>query len=158
MPLKVALPNVEKQVLLELGKELDLSEKQIVRLTIIWLAYVIKYEAITRIHKCQRFAFDKIAEQWNRENQSKPPNPQVSKLKDSGGIEKEICILLSEAVYIDLTRSAFQNNWKTLFGVMKKIVVKTTLSSMYIVLQILMLGKYRYLQSCSFIVLPISKL
>ena len=45
--LTVALPNVWKKVLLELGKELDLSEKEIVRLAIIWLAYGVKYEAIT---------------------------------------------------------------------------------------------------------------
>ena len=112
--LTVALPNAEKQALLELGKELDLSEKEIVRLAIIWLAYGIKYEAITRIHKCQRLAFDKIAQQWSRENQGKPPNPQVSKLKESRDIEKEICILLGEGVDIDFTSSAFKNVWKTL--------------------------------------------
>ena len=75
--LTVGLLNVEKQALLELGKELDLSEKEIVRLAIIWLAYGIKYEAITRIYKCQRLVFDKITEQWSRENQGKPPNPQI---------------------------------------------------------------------------------
>ena len=60
--LTVGLPNIEKQALLDLGKELDLLEKEIVRLAIIWLVYGIKYEAITRIHKCQRLAFYKIAE------------------------------------------------------------------------------------------------
>ena len=39
--LTVALPNAEKQALLDLGKDLDLSEKEIVRLAIIWLAYGI---------------------------------------------------------------------------------------------------------------------
>ena len=39
--LTVALPSAEKTALLELGKELYLSEKQreIVRLVIIWFAY-----------------------------------------------------------------------------------------------------------------------
>ena len=49
--LTVALPNAEKKALLELVKELDLSEKEIVRLAIIWLANLNKYGAITRIHK-----------------------------------------------------------------------------------------------------------
>ena len=99
----VVLPNAEKKVLLELGKELDLSEKEIVRLAIIWLAYGIKYEAITRIHKCQRISYDKLADKWSKENRGKAPNPRMKKLKEARDTEKEILIVMDEGAGLDLS-------------------------------------------------------
>ena len=112
--LTVALPNAEKKALLELGKELDLSEKEIARLAIIWLAYGIKYEAITRIHKCQRISYDKLADKWSKENRGKAPNPQMKKLKEARDIEKEILIAMDEGAGLDSCNTFFTNSWNRL--------------------------------------------
>ena len=112
--LTVALPNAEKKVLLELGKELDLSEKEIVRLAIIWLAYGIKYEAITRIHKFQRISYDKLADKWSKENRGKAPNPLMKKLKEARDIEKEILIAIDEGAGLDSSNTFFTNSWTKL--------------------------------------------
>ena len=114
MTLTVALPNAEKKVLLELGKELDLSEKEIVRLAIIWLAYGIKYEAITRIYKCQRISYDKLADKWSKENRGKAPNPQMKKTKEARDIEKEILIAIDEGAGLDSSNTFLTISWTRL--------------------------------------------
>ena len=109
--LLISLPNSEKQALLEIGKELDLSEMEVVRLAIIWLAYGIKHETITRIHKCQRIAIDALADKWSRENRGKPPNPRVKKLKEGRDEQKEIKILLNDGVSVTTANSALDDIW-----------------------------------------------
>jgi len=109
--LLISLPNSEKQALLEIGKELDLSEMEVVRLAIIWLAYGIKHETITRIHKCQRIAIDTLADEWSKKNRGKPPNPQVKKLKEGRDEQKEIKILLNEGVTATTANSSLDDMW-----------------------------------------------
>ena len=109
--LLISLPNSEKQALLEIGKELDLSEMEVVRLAIIWLAYGIKHETITRILKCQRIAIDTLADEWSKKNRGKPPNPQVKKLKEGRDEQKEIKILLNEGVTATTANSSLDDMW-----------------------------------------------
>ena len=78
----VALTKVEKGNMLELANELDLSEKEVFRLAIIWMQMGIRTGQIRNIRKCKLISQDKLARQWSRENRGKPPNPRTAKIKD----------------------------------------------------------------------------
>ena len=84
---------------------------EVVRLAIIWLAYGIKHETITRIHKCQRITIDTLADEWSKKNRGKPPNPRVKKLKKGRDEQKEIKILLNEVITATTTNSSLDNMW-----------------------------------------------
>ena len=84
---------------------------EVVRLAIIWLAYGIKHEIITRIHQCQRISIDKLADEWSKKNRGKPPNPRVKKLKKGRDEQKQIKILLNEGVTATISNSSLDNMW-----------------------------------------------
>ena len=78
----VALSKTEKNNILDLANELDLSEKEVFRLAIIWMQRGIKTGQIRNIRKCKLISQDKLARQWSRENRGKPLNPKTAKIKD----------------------------------------------------------------------------
>ena len=84
---------------------------EVVRLAIIWLAYGIKHETITRIHKFQRIAIDTLAVEWSKKNRGKQPNPGVKKLKKGRDEQKEIKILLNEGVTATTANSSLDDMW-----------------------------------------------
>ncbi|KGG28515.1 MULTISPECIES: hypothetical protein [unclassified Prochlorococcus] len=113
--LTVALPNSEKKALLELATELDLSEKEVVRLAIIWLEKSFRNGTIDRIHKCRMKSNDDIADKWSKENKGAPPNPKVAKLKEAIDIEKQIRVCLDEeGGTLPVENSYFYPAWKWL--------------------------------------------
>lgn len=79
--LVVSLTKSEKDTLLSLANDFDLSEKEVFRLAFIWLQKSIKSGAIKNIHKCKLIAQDKLARQWSRENKGKEPNPNTKNLR-----------------------------------------------------------------------------
>ena len=94
--LTAALPGSEKEALLKLASELDLSEKEIFRLSIIWLESSIRNGSIYRIHKCRLISNDDLGRKWSRENRGKPKNPRVAALKEARDIELKLKILFEE--------------------------------------------------------------
>ena len=78
----VALTKSEKNKILSLADELELTEKEVVRLSIIWLQRGIKLGQIRNIEKCKLIAQDKLAREWSRENQGKSPNPKTAGIRD----------------------------------------------------------------------------
>ena len=88
--LKVSLPCSEKEKIMELAKELDLSEKEVFRLAFIWLANGVKSGAIKNIRNCKLISQDKLAKKWSRENRGKAPNPSVKKLKEDINLTQEL--------------------------------------------------------------------
>ena len=80
--LKVSLPCSEKEKIMELAKELELSEKEVFRLAIIWLQNSVKSGALRNIRNCRLISQDKLAMEWSKNNKDKPRNPNTKKLKE----------------------------------------------------------------------------
>ena len=75
---------------MELAKELELSEKEVIRLAFIWLANGVKSGAIKNIRNCKLISQDKLAQKWSRENRGKAPNQTVQKLKEDINLTQEL--------------------------------------------------------------------
>lgn len=75
------LPKSEKNQAEQAAKELGITIKEFLRLAIIWLADGIKEGLITRLTDSKRINPDAVAKQWSRDNQGKPPSPQVANFK-----------------------------------------------------------------------------
>lgn len=78
------------------AKHLKISDKEFVRLALIWLARGIKAESIIRLTKTPRIPKDDVAMDWSRENRGKPASESVKKLKDARDEAKELCDYLFE--------------------------------------------------------------
>lgn len=77
------LPKTEKDEACLAAKDLKISDKEFLRLAIIWLAKGIKDESIIRLTQSPRIPKDEVAMTWSRENQGKPQSEAVSKLKEA---------------------------------------------------------------------------
>ena len=93
---KWSLPRIEKDETSLAAQQLKISEKEFIRLAIIWLARGIKDESIIRLTKTPRIPKDEVAMNWSRENRGKPPSESVKKLKDARDKAKELSDYLFE--------------------------------------------------------------
>jgi len=80
---KWSLPKIEKEEASMAAKQLKLSDKEFLRIAIIWLARGIKNESIIRLSKSPRIPKDEVAMKWSRDNRDKPPSEAVKKLKNA---------------------------------------------------------------------------
>jgi hypothetical protein len=58
----------EKNQMIQLAKELGVSEKEVIRLAIIWLAKGIKEETIRHLTKSKKIGQKKLSQKWNEDN------------------------------------------------------------------------------------------
>ena len=93
---KWSLPKIEKDETSVAAQQLNISEKEFIRLAIIWLARGIKDESIIRLTKTPRIPKDEVAMNWSRENRGKPQSDSVKKLKDARDEAKELSDYLFE--------------------------------------------------------------
>ena len=82
------LPKVEQNQVESTSKELGITEQEFIRLAIIWLQTGIRSDAntIKKLTNSKLIHFDTEATKWSRENQGKPPSPEVAKLKKARDI------------------------------------------------------------------------
>ncbi len=80
-PLSVSLPKAEKHQAICLADQLELTDKEILRLAIIWLAKAIKDETITKLQDTPKLSQDSLAKQWSQEHKGEPS--KLTKLKAS---------------------------------------------------------------------------
>ena len=80
---KWSLPKIEKEEASLAAKQLKISDKEFLRIAIIWLARGIKNESIIRLSKSPRIPKDEVAMQWSRDNRGKPLSEAVKILKDA---------------------------------------------------------------------------
>ena len=75
------LPKAEKEAVEKAAKQLGITNKEFLRLAIIWLADGIKEESITRLTDSKRIDKDAVAKDWSRKNHGKPPSERVANFK-----------------------------------------------------------------------------
>ena len=80
---KWSLPKIEQEEASLAAKQLKLSDKEFLRVAIIWLARGIKNESIIRLSKSPRIPKDEVAMQWSRDNRGNPISEAVKILKDA---------------------------------------------------------------------------
>ena len=93
---KWSLPKIEQAEASLAAKHLKISDKEFVRLALIWLARGIKAESIIRLTNTPRIPKDDVAMNWSRENRGKPASESVKKLKDARDEAKELSDYLFE--------------------------------------------------------------
>ena len=79
----LSLPVQEKADLLELADQLCLSDKEVLRLAIIYLAKGIRTEGIKRLTRSPKISQEQLAKEWSRANQGKPPSDKTKALKSA---------------------------------------------------------------------------
>ena len=72
--------NTEKESTLEIAKSFDISEKEAVRLCIIWLGRQLN-EINFKLTKCKRIGQEKLAIEWSKEYDGS--GSKLKKLKES---------------------------------------------------------------------------
>ncbi|MDC3009088.1 hypothetical protein OA002_02990 [bacterium] len=80
------LPKAEKELAVKAAKELGITDKEFLRLAIIWLQTGIRDGSVETITNCKLIPFDTEAKKWSRENpgseaQGRTPHEGVAKLK-----------------------------------------------------------------------------
>ena len=80
------LPKQEKERAAQAAKDLRITDKEFLRLSIIWLQRGIRDDRIKELSNCKLIPFDTEAKKWSRENpgseaQGRTPHPGVAKLK-----------------------------------------------------------------------------
>ena len=80
-PLSVSLPKAEKHQAICLADQLELTDKEILRLAIIWLAKAIKDETITKLQDTPKLSQDSLAKQWSQTHKGEPS--KLTRLKAS---------------------------------------------------------------------------
>jgi hypothetical protein len=68
----LSLPKQEKDNLIELSKKLSITEKEALRLCIIWLRKETQNETITYLTNSKRIGQLDLRRQWSKENKGKP--------------------------------------------------------------------------------------
>ena len=79
--IKVALTKEEKANILDLGKQLELSGKEVFRLAFLWMQLELRAGTLKNIHKCRLISQDDLAREWSRSNEGKSRNPNTQQLK-----------------------------------------------------------------------------
>lgn len=77
----LSLPPQEKADALELADQLGITDKELLRLAVIYLAKGIRTGQIKRLTNSPKISQDKLARQWSREHQGKPPSEKTKALK-----------------------------------------------------------------------------
>ena len=82
------LPKAEQNQVDSTSKELGITEQEFIRLSIIWLQTGIRSDAnsIKKLTNSKLMHLDAEATKWSRENQGKPPSPEIAKLKEARDI------------------------------------------------------------------------
>lgn len=80
-PLWVSLPKAEKHQAICLADQLELTDKELLRLAIIWLAKAIKDETITKLQDTAKLSQDSLAKQWSQTHKGEPS--KLTRLKVS---------------------------------------------------------------------------
>jgi hypothetical protein len=82
------LPKTERNQVESSSKELGITEQEFIRLAIIWLQSGIRSDtnSIKKLTNSNLINSDAEATKWSRENQGKPPSPEVAKLKEARDI------------------------------------------------------------------------
>ena len=88
------LPKAEKELANKAAKELEVTDKEFLRLAIIWLRDGIRDGSIETITNCKLIPFDTEAQKWSRENpgskaQGRTPHEGVAKLKKAASAAYE---------------------------------------------------------------------
>ena len=65
------------------AKALKITDAEFIRLSIIWLQLGIRKNEIKSVENCKIVSGDQAARQWSRENHGRPPNEQISGLKQA---------------------------------------------------------------------------
>jgi hypothetical protein len=82
--LVVSLPRTEKEDALELATILDLTEKEVIRLAVVWLSLSITSETVTALTDSQKISQEALARKWSREHQGQAPRIQhLKKARDA---------------------------------------------------------------------------
>ena len=92
----VSLPPQEKADALELADHLGLTDKELLRLAVIYLAKGIRTGQIKRLAKSPKIGQDKLAREWSRQHQGKPPSEQTKALKQAAKDAYDEAALLGE--------------------------------------------------------------
>ena len=88
------LPKAEKELAIKAAKELGITDKEFLRLAIIWLQTGIRDGSIEAITNCKLIPFDTEAKKWSRENpgseaQGRTPHEGIAKLKKAASAAYE---------------------------------------------------------------------
>ena len=86
--LLVSLPRVEKEGVLQLAGTLDITEKEVVRLAIVWLSLSISSEMVTALTDSQKISQDALARKWSREHRGQTPRLQHLKQARDAAYER----------------------------------------------------------------------
>lgn len=98
------LPRAEREIAVEVAKELGISDSEFIRMAVIWLQRGIRHGSIDALTNSKLIPFDAVARTWSRENpgskdQGRVPHPGVAKLKQAAKTAYE------EAGYINEQRN-----------------------------------------------------
>jgi len=80
-PKRFNLPKAEKEAVEKAAKQLGITNKEFLRIAVIWLEDGIKQEAIIRVTNSKRINKDDVAMAWSRANKAKPPCQSTARLK-----------------------------------------------------------------------------
>ena len=88
------LPKAEKEIAIKASKELGITDKEFLRLAIIWLQTGIRDGSVEAITNSKLIPFDAEAKKWSRENpgseaQGRTPHEGVAKLKKAASAAYE---------------------------------------------------------------------
>ena len=88
------LPKQEKERAAQGAKDLRITDKEFLRLSIIWLQSGIRDNSIKELSNCKLIPFDTEAKKWSRENpgseaQGRTPHPGIAKLKQAASAAYE---------------------------------------------------------------------
>ena len=75
------LPKAEKEAVEQAAKQLGITNKEFLRLAVIWLADGIKEESITQLTDSKRIDKDAVAKDWSRNNHGTLPSERVANFK-----------------------------------------------------------------------------
>ena len=123
--LTVALTKTEKNKILALGNELDLSEKEVFRIAIIWLQMEIRNGHLRNIKNCKLISQDKLAREWSRKNQGKPPSQKTAKLKAEINAYQELFDMELFPIEECLPTNSYANNFFSyphIYGELKNVI------------------------------------
>jgi hypothetical protein len=97
--IQLSLPPQEKADALELADQLGVTDKELLRLAVIYLAKGIRSSQINRLTNSPKISQDKLARQWSREHQGKPPSEQTKALKKAAKDAYDEAAKLGAAAY-----------------------------------------------------------
>ena len=88
------LPKQEKERAAQAAKDLRITDKEFLRLSIIWLQSGIRDNSIKELSNCKLIPFGTEAKKWSRENpgseaQGRTPHPGIAKLKQAASAAHE---------------------------------------------------------------------